>query len=88
MKNGFVIACVALFAAIAPELSQAGACDTNAGSLERTLNQRCANRTGADCHSCVQSQYDVLTRAVPDTCKQPGGAVFERRREWEDSHCG
>ena len=88
MKKNLVIALLGLFAAIVPELSQAGACDTNANALERNLNQRCASRTGADCRTCVQGQYDTLTRAVPDTCKQAGGAVFERRREWEESHCG
>ncbi len=88
MKKFFLMVVLGLGVALAPKLSFAGACDTNANSLERTLNQRCASRTGAECRTCVQSQYDVLTRAVPNTCKQPGGAVFERRRDWEDSHCG
>ena len=72
----------------APKLGHAGACDTNANSLERAFNQHCASRQGADCHTCVQQQYDTLTRVVPDSCKAPpNGAVLLRRQQWEAAHC-
>ena len=84
--SGIFFGVVVLGASI-PCVCWSGACDTNANALERTLNQRCASAQGAACRSCVEQQYNVLTRAVPQSCKDPGGAVYERRQEWESSHC-
>ncbi len=74
-------------ASVFPVLVWAGACETNANSLERALDRLCGDRSGPECHSCVELNYLALTREVPQTCKEPGAAVASRRDEWESQHC-
>jgi hypothetical protein len=69
MKNVFATA-AAFIIFTSAQLVSAGACDTNAASLDRNLNSKCSSKaTRPLCESCADAEFNKVVVKI-ETCRE------------------